>query len=218
MKIPVVIGKNSAGEDRHIDLDAIRVLFISYLEEQQLFNIIHQVGSFVNSTYFVSRHCLKDLQLDKECYRIYIKDEPTLGNIYSRREIFKEILNEIKRKRNNSKKKKEQIVTVRFLIIDNIWDIITSKQKQLALDLMLVIIYGATVGYRIIIGSTFSYRNLLEQVITMHPVLIKELENQFKSPIPMRIDEICDELIFTAEEFVYHKRVNSISLDKYYQL
>jgi hypothetical protein len=74
------------------------------------------------------------------------------------------------------------------------------------------------VGYRIIIGSTLSYRNLLEQVIAMHPVLIKELENHFKSPIPKRIDEICDELIFTAENLVYHKRVNSISLDKYYQL
>ena len=104
------------------------------------------------------------------------------------------------------------------MVVDNIWDIITSKQKQLALDLMLIIIYGASAGYRIIIGSTLSYRNLLEQVIAMHPVLIKELETQFKSPIPKRIDEICDELIFTAEQFIYHKRVGNINLDKYYQL
>ena len=57
----------------------------------------------------------------------------------------------------------------------------------------------------------------MEQVISMHPALIKEVENQFKLPIPKKIDEIFDELIFTAEELGYHKKVGSISLDKYYQ-
>ena len=218
MKIPVVIGKNSLGENKCIDLEQISVLFISYLNNRQLLGVINQVSGYENSTYFISYHCSKELELNKEICRVYIKDEPTLGNVYSRKEIFKQVIKEIKRKRTVTAKKKVSSSAVRFLVVDNIWDIITSKQKQLALDLMLIIIYGASVGYRIIIGSTLSYRNLLEQVIAMHPVLIKELENQFKSPIPKRIDEICDELIFTAENLVYHKRVNSISLDKYYQL
>ena len=218
MKIPVVIGKNSSGEDKFIDLDQIHVLFVSYLHGKQLYEIIQQVTDYENSTYFISQNCSRELQLNKDKCSLYIKDEPTLGNLYSRKEIFKQILKEIKRKRSSAAKKKTFPPQICFLIVDNIWDIITSKQKQLALDLMLIIIYGASIGYRIIIGSTLSYRNLLEQVIAMHPVLIKELENQFKSPIPKRIDEICDELIFTAEEFVYHKRVNSISLEKYYQL
>ena len=218
MKILVVIGKNSSGEDKFIDLDQIHVLFVSYLHGKQLYEIIQQVTGYENSTYFISQNCSKELQLEKDKCSLYIKDEPTLGNLYSRKEIFKQILKEIKRKRSSAAKKKTFSPQIRFLIVDNIWDIITSKQKQLALDLMLIIIYGTSIGYRIIIGSTLSYRNLLEQVIAMHPVLIKELENQFKSPIPKRIDEICDELIFTAEEFVYHKQVNSISLEKYYQL
>ena len=218
MKIPVVIGKNSSGEDKFIDLDQIHVLFVSYLHGKQLYEIIQQVTGYEKNTYFISQNCVKELQLNKDKCSLYIKDEPTLGNMYNRKEVLKHILKEIKRKRSSAAKKKTSSPQIRFLIVDNIWDIITSKQKQLALDLMLIIIYGASIGYRIIIGSTLSYRNLLEQVIAMHPVLIKELENQFKSPIPKRIDEICDELIFTAEEFVYHKRVNSISLDKYYQL
>ena len=218
MKIPVVIGKNSSGEDKFIDLDQIHVLFVSYLHGKQLYEIIQQVTGYEKNTYFISQNCVKELQLNKDKCSLYIKDEPTLGNMYNRKEVLKHILKEIKRKRSSAAKKKTSSPQIRFLIVDNIWDIITSKQKQLALDLMLIIIYGTSIGYRIIIGSTLSYRNLLEQVIAMHPVLIKELENQFKSPIPKRIDEICDELIFTAEEFVYHKRVNSISLDKYYQL
>ena len=218
MKIPVVIGKNSSGEDKFIDLDQIHVLFVSYLHGKQLHEVIHQVTSFENNTYFISQNCARELQLNKDMCSLYIKDEPSLGNMYNRKEVLKHILKEIKQKRSSAAKRKTFPPKIRFLIVDNIWDIIISKQKQLALDLMLIIIYGASIGYRIIIGSTLSYRNLLEQVIAMHPVLIKELENQFKSPIPKRIDEICDELIFTAEEFVYHKRVNSISLDKYYQL
>ena len=218
MKIPVVIGKNSSGEDKYLDLDQIHVLFVSYLHGKQLHEVIQQVTSYENNTYFISQNSTKELQLNKDKCSLYIKDEPTLGNLYSRKEIFKQILKEIKQKRSSTSKKKTLQSAIRFLIVDNIWDIITSKQKQLALDLMLIIIYGSSIGYRIIIGSTLSYRNLLEQVIAMHPVLIKELESQFKSPIPKRIDEICDELIFTAEELVYHKRVNSISLEKYYQL
>lgn len=167
---------------------------------------------------FIYQNCANELQLNKDKCSLYIKDEPMLGNIYNRMEVLTHILKEIKQKRSSATKKKTLPPQIRFLIVDNIWDIITSKQKQLALDLMLIIIYGASVGYRIIIGSTLSYRNLLEQVIAMHPVLINELENQFKLPIPKRIDEICDELIFTAEEFVYQKRVTSIGLEKYYQL
>ena len=216
MKISVVIGKNSSGENKCIDLNEIHVLFVSYLHDKQLFEIIQQVTGYENNTYFISQNCAKELQLSKEKCSLYIKDEPTSGNLYNRKEIFKQILKEIKRKRSSTVKKKSTTSQFRFLIVDNIWDIITSKQKQLALDLMLIIIYGASVGYRIIIGSTLSYRNLLEQVIAMHPVLIKELENQFKSPIPKRIDEISDELIFTAEEFVYHKKAKSLSIEKYF--
>ena len=216
MKIPVVIGKNSSGEDKFIDLDHIHVLFVSYLHSKQLNEIIKQVTGYENSTYFISQNCDKELQLNKEKCSLYIKDEPTLGNLYNRKEIFKQILKEIKRERSSTVKKKSNTIQFRFLVVDNIWDIISSKHKQLALDLMLIIIYGALIGYRIIIGSTLSYRNLLEQIITMHPILIKELENQFKSPIPKRIDEICDELIFTAEELVYHKRPQTLSLEKYF--
>jgi DNA-binding Xre family transcriptional regulator len=132
--------------------------------------------------------------------------------------LFKEILKNIKKKKQKTVKQKKKSVGLQFLVIDNIWDVLISKKKNLALELMLIIIHGPSAGYHTIIGSSLSYRNLLEQVIAMHPMLIKELESQFDSPVPKRIDEICDELIYTPDDLVYYKKANSFVLDKYYKI
>jgi hypothetical protein len=218
MNTPVTIGKNSSGEDKRIDLHQSGVLFISYISDAQFYSIVNQIGTSDNNMYILTQKGVDLCRIEIEKHRVYIKDDPLKGNILSQRVLFKEILKDIKKKKQKTVKQKKNSVGLQFLVIDNIWDVLISKKKNLALELMLIIIHGPSAGYHTIIGSSLSYRNLLEQVIAMHPMLIKEIESQFDAPVPKRIDEICDELIYTPDDLVYYKKANSFVLDKYYKI
>jgi hypothetical protein len=234
MKIPLLIGKDSAGKNQFIDLSDIPVLMISHCDELQLTSIFSQFGLFESSTrhYLITNTRYYNIwKFDKERFRVFMRDEPEF-DIISRNDLINQIIDEIinrqkimRQKKINNFERYNSLNTWNdikldylFLFIDDIWDIIVSKPKKLALNFMMILLYGQYVGVHVVFASAISYRNLLQQLVGIYPILTIELKKKYGIPEPVKISDLGQELFFTPDGLVYYKK-NAISdLLKYYKL
>jgi hypothetical protein len=70
----------------------------------------------------------------------------------------------------------------------------------------------------VVFASAISYRNLLQQLVGIYPILTIELKKKYGIPEPVKISDLGQELFFTPDGLVYYKK-NAISdLLKYYKL
>jgi hypothetical protein len=233
MKIPLLIGKDSTGKNEFIDLSDIPVLMISHCDEMQLTSIFSQFGLIESST----RHYLitntryyNTWKFDKERFRVFMRDEPEF-DIISRNGLINQIIDEIIRRQKIMKQKKvtdfKRYNTLNtwndikldylFLFIDDIWDLIVSKPKKLALNFMMILLYGQYVGVHVVFASAISFRNLLQQLVGIYPILTIELKKKYGIPEPVKISELGNELIFSAEDFVYYKKGSIADMVRYYK-
>jgi len=235
MLIPLIIGKNSNGENQRIDLSNTPLLMISYCEEEQLKNIFSQLHSltypFKQNDYCISsKRKFDEWKLNIHNIFTFYKDEPEEGNVKTRVKLLKLLNDEISKRERILKKKKIpdfkryyslntwqiEKFAFQFFIIDDVWDLIISKPKSLGLSLMRVILYGPEVGIHTIITSSLSYRNLLQQIVNINPVITKDLQKKYGIPEPKRINNLGSELIFTAENLVFYKQAGSMDMDRMY--
>lgn len=234
MTTQLLIGKNSDGEDQYIELTKVPVLIISYCEEEQLKSIFSQFNlfDFVNKNYLIANtRFFKDWGLKKDHFHLFMRDDPKI-EFQTRIDLIDHLLEEIVNRQKIMKKKKiidfERYVSLntwndiklghQFLIVDDVWDIIVSKPVKLGLNFMMIILYGPIVGIHTIFASVISYRNILEQMISQHPILTIELRKKYGFPEPKKISELGQELIFTPEGFVYYKKSDISDLLKFYKL
>ncbi len=235
MQIPLIIGRNSNGEYQQIDLAEIPLLMISYCEDAQLRNIFKALQTisypFQSNNYYIAslRKCIQ-WEINIENAYLHYKDEPDNGNIPNKQKLLKLLNDEIFRRERILKKKKisdfkkyatlntwnKDKLTYQFIIVDDIWDIIVSKPKSLGLSLMRIILYGPQVGIHTIFTGKISFRNLLEQLININPIISKELQKKFGIPEPKRINNLGNELILTAENLVFYKKAGLMEMDKLY--
>jgi hypothetical protein len=66
-------------------------------------------------------------------------------------------------------------------------------------------------------ASAISYRNLLQQLVGIYPILTIELKKKYGIPEPVKISELGNELIFSAEDFVYYKKGSIMYMVRYYK-
>lgn len=235
MLIPLIIGRNSSGVNQIIDLASTPLLMISYCEENQLKNIYSQLSRsfypFKQSEYFiVSYRRLENWNITLEHTFWHFKDEPEKSNVKSKTMLLKKLTDEISKREQIIKKKRlpdfkryfslntwqTEKLSYQFFIVDDIWDLIISKPKSLGLSLMRVILYGPEVGIHTIFTGSLSFRNLLEQLININPSITKELQKKYGIPEPKRINNLGNELIFTAENLVFYKRAGSMEMERMY--
>jgi hypothetical protein len=233
MKIPILIGRDSAGENQFIDLSNIPILMISHCDEMQLTSIFSQFGLFESSTrhYLITNtRYFNSWKFDKDNFRVFLRDEPQF-DIISRNVLFNQIIDEIIKRQKIMKQKKiadferynslntwnDKKLDYLFLFIDDIWDIIVSKPKKLALNFMMILLYGQYVGVHVVFASAISYRNLLQQLVGIYPILTIELKKKYGIPEPIKISELGNELIFSAEDFVYYKKRSIEDMVRYYK-
>lgn len=235
MLIPLAIGINSDAEIQQIDLSAIPLLIISYCEEQSIGSVFKQIWSTPNSSidlcYLITNsQRITQQGLAQKKGEVFLRDEPKQGTVLSRFQLFKNISKEIDRRVKILKSKKsksfqayfmlnlwnEKKLYYRFLLIDDVWDILTAKPKTLGLSLMRMIVYGPAVGIHIILGSGISYRNLLQQLVSINPSITNILQAKYGIPEPKRIGSISRELIFNPDGLIFYKKGDEI--ERYYAL
>lgn len=228
----LLIGKTSDGEGHYIDLRDIPLLIISFCDEGQLSKIFSQFRTFGNQNYLISNsRKIQQFGLDKDAFLSFMKDEPESGVFKSRIDLINEVLNEIIQRQKLLKSKKvsdfkryyalntwnDIKLDYRFLIIDDIWDMISSKPKKLSLNLMMAMLYGPAVGIHTIFASNMSYRNLLQQLVSIHPILTLELKKKYGTPEPRQLAALGHELIYSTEDFLYYKKGSVMEMERYFK-
>lgn len=220
MILPMVIGKNSAGEDVLLDVGVMPLLMISYCNEDQLGMIFKQLNrGDQTEKHFLMTNSRRFYQwgFRKNGFLTFLRDMPSF-DISSRAKFLRQVMQEINRRQQLIKSDHTIIFNQRFLFIDDIWDVITSKPKKNALDLMMIMLYGPEVGIRTIFASIMSYMNLLQQLVHLHPQLSVELQKRYGTPEPRLIGEVGHELIFSMEDFVYYKKGIAHPIERYYKM
>ena len=235
MLIPLIVGKNSKSEDQQIDLCTIAFLMISYYDEVSVKEIFNQLYKtyypYKSLNYWIANtRRLKQWQLSKDFGIVFFTDEPAEGNISTRQKLFKIVTDEIERRERILKRKKikdfkryvslnlwnQEKLTYQFLMIDDVWDIVTAKPKSLGITFIRILLYGPAVGIHTIIASAFSYRNLLQQLVKINPAITSELQLKYGIPEPNQIGVIGSELIFSPDGLVFYRQADSFNLEKYY--
>lgn len=234
MSIKLLIGKNSGGENQYIEMKHIPVLMISYCDEGQLASIFSQFGqhSFSQKNYIITNTRLfQQWVMQKEAFSLFMRDEPEMG-FETRNDIINHVLEEIVMRQKIMKQKgitdfsryislntwNDVKLDYTYLLVDDVWDMIVSKPKKLALNFMMILLYGPKVGVHVLFASSISYRNLLQQLVNVYPILTIELKKKYGIPEPKKISDLGHELIFTPEDFVYYNKGNIAEMVKYYKV
>ena len=233
MVLPLLIGKNSSGDNVIIDISMMPILMISYCNEEQLGLIFKQFNGQddLSKNYLISNsRRFYYWGYSKIHFITFLRDMPSF-DLSSRAMILQAIMSEIKRRKLLLKKEKANeglgskktipmtiSTSKRFVFIDDVWDIIVSKPKRNALNLMMIMIYGPEVGIITVFASIMSYMNLLQQLVYLHPEITVELQKKYGIPEPRLISEFGHELIFSTEDFVYYKRGMAHGMERYYKM
>ena len=237
MKIPFVIGKNSNDKIQLIDLANIPLLMISFCEEKEISSVIKQISSTTNSCIDYNYILTNSRRMDQWGFSTidcdaFLRDEPESGNVSSRQRLFKNISTEISKRKKLLKSKKNMSfekyyslnlwnakkTIYRFLLIDDVWDVLTSKPQTLGLGLMRIIIYGPEVGIHTVLGSGISYRNLLQQLVNSNPSITKILQEKYGVPEPTSISAISKELIYSPDGLIFLRNENALLMEKFYPI
>jgi len=235
--IPLLIGKNSNGEDRFLDLSNIALLMVSYCEEKQISAVFKHIQGIVypnkqfNYVIANSRR-LNECQISVDEAYVFLRDDPESGSVNSRLKLLKMINKEMMRRQKIIRLHKvkdfdryvslnvwnKEKVTYQFLLIDDIWDIVTSSPRSLALNLINIFINGPTYGIHTVFASGVSYRNLLEQLVKLNPKISLELQKRYGVPEPKTINLLGSELIFTSEELIFYRPYATMAMERLFKI
>jgi hypothetical protein len=232
LKIPLLIGKNSSAEQVAIDLSLVPLLMISYFHENQLTNLLSQFTKSKKNYFATNSRRLKHWEVPIENNYIFLRDTPEIGNVASRSKIVKLVLNEIEKRNKVLQVNKIDSFTkyhalntwnkvkldYQFIIIDDVWDLVTAKPQRIAINYMMIILYGPSVGIHTVFTSGLSYRNLLQQLVLDHPEITEELKKKYGNPPPQDINNLGHELILTADDLVYYKKTSIMEMEKFFKL
>lgn len=233
MIIPFKVGKNSNGEDQFIDLSETPLLMVSYGDESTLNTLFQNICTIdyldKSSNYLAtnSRRLQQWGEINSNDF-IYLRDEPEQGKISSRKNLLKKVTDEISRRQVLIKRVKdfkryhslnlwnEEKLTYQFLLIDDIWDMLAAKPKDIGIQLIRVLLYGPAVGIHTIFASGISYRNLLAQLVNVNPLITDLLQEKYGIPEPTPISEFGRELIYSPDGLIFYKKNGFKEIEKFY--
>lgn len=166
MKLPLIIGNNSAGENYIIDLELLPHLFISYHEEQQLTSIFMQwAGDFIGSGQAAqlaislgSKLAEMMLPLLDETKIILQFTHSQIGNsnVHSIDEFVSALITQLKTRKTLKRDKRKESAIIIF--IDDIFQIIRSANKKTAFSFIDLLLNGPEQSIHIIAGASGIYK------------------------------------------------------------
>jgi hypothetical protein len=233
---PLTIGLNSNNEPQQINLALVPLLMVSYSHSRELHPYFSQILSMedpiikAGSQFLIanSRH----LPSEDSPHKCFLTDNPEKGTHISRQALLNNVLKEMKLRNKIMRQKKITSFkkyyalnlwnTIKlkysFLLIDDIWNLVSAKPQSLSISLIRIILNGPSVGIHTILGSNISYRNLLQQLIELNPAIEKMLQEKYGIPAPTQISSIAQELIISPDKLIFYKKSSVLDMQKYYPL
>jgi hypothetical protein len=222
--IPLIIGRESSGEECIVNLADLPNLFISYSNEVQLPEMfrtfitnISLTASSMQFAFSLSNRMAKQIRplaSNKILLEFTHADyDPAIFNSID--EFIGALMLEFKHRKVLSKNSKKSITrqTGLLVFIEDIFEIIMSPHKKTSLSFIELLITGPTVNIYFIMGSAGIYRNLLNQLINVTPSLQEKLKKSVQAysinqPLGAELVMNPDGLLFFRErEEKIHRRL-----------
>lgn len=218
MSIQLTIGRDSCGKLHTIDLMALPNLFISYSEEEQMPQMLQGILQDINKddcqarvALFSGQSILEDLLTlnSVQLHLPFTKPHSEIDTIRNIDAFIAELLNEIRmrKKRANSNKRIKVFEIPIIVVIDNIFEVITSRHKKTALSFIQLLVDGSAYAMHMITFSSGIYQNLLNQLVAVSPVEEKKmLKHNLSVPIT---GPLAAQLIINPDGLIFFKARNT---------
>lgn len=221
MAIPLIIGRTSDGSICRIDIATCPNLFVSYHDDnskcklwQQLLTLPTDIALYLTGSNQRIQQLVPTI-LKRINTHTHYWDEPKSASIEGGYQFLNILYTELQRRSRKSNHDGNHTILV---VIDDIWQLLLKTRKRSAFILMSLLVYGEEVGIHFVVGSTFSYRNLLQQLMFKNTE-IKAIFGKLHSENNIfGISLIGAELIISPDGLVFYKQRNCMDLVKYYSL
>lgn len=222
----IVIGRSSNGEMFRMSISHLPHLFLLYSDPDQLIHFLnkavqqwegHLISQEIELALAMSEKHLQfvfqnDLSLISS-YRVYNKTNPEQGSIASRYYFMQYLMKELKKrtKRTHAHKNKPLII-----ITDDIFELVITKRKYTGLYFLHLLIEGPAYGIHFFAASIRVYRNLMNQLMAMNPVLMTAMK-QMVPDLKLDMNQpLGSELIITPENLYFFKTRQQMDYDRYF--
>jgi hypothetical protein len=219
MNLELTIGINSDATEFVVDLINQPNLFISYSEEYQLYqyfnNIILQFQNkyssqevqFAYALSYKSANGILNGMPDNFFFAKFIRNEYREGFIESKLIFWRFLYKEFKRRSSKLKTNKYNAQGDKkiIILIDDIFELVLKQAKKSGFYFLEMAVYGEHVGMHFITASYGAYRNLLIQLIQIHPLIEQKITNNYNNPIVRIANPIGSEIILNVDGLIFYK-------------
>ena len=231
MPLNITIGKNSDNQPIVVELCSLPHLFVAYSYDEQLthflqhcINTLNTASTNNNKVSVAIALCSTNAHLVKQIKcpisHTFLPDSSDETLINSSKDVFIQYLfEEMKTRLKNQKssKKTSQKQQILIVIIDELFSLILSQKKQTGIYFLQLLILGKEVGIHFIAASASTYRNLLLQLINMHPDIEKQLAQKQYTKNTTIIKPLGAELILTPDDLVFYKSMYMQVHERYFR-
>lgn len=228
MPFPLAIGCNSAGESYVADLEGMPHLFFSYTEEEQAGRFFAPVlerwkkecvHPCIEVALALSRPALYPLfgghgpLFNKHRF---LPLHPEESNLQSREQFFAALVKEMKRREAMVLRSGNEKLPPMLVIIDDVFEIILSHKKALALSFIRLMLWGKALGMHVIAVSSRSHHHLVQQVSRLTPALHRKFRSYIDERGITPAVAFGAELVITGDELVYYKDAGAREYQRLY--
>lgn len=226
-ELSVIIGKTSNNELRQIPLSQLPHLFLLYSDQDQLQSFLDRqlknwgsriANNEIDFALAISQANAEKLfgnNLPRQPYSFYNRTNPDRGSVASRYIFMQDLLKELKKRKRSSIKHSNRRVPL-IVISDDIFELVITKRKYTGLYFLQLLIEGPAYGIHFIIASIRVYRNLINQLMAVNP-LLKDALRKLIPDYDFSINQSSgSELIITPEDLYFFKAREQVDFDRYF--
>lgn len=219
--IPIVIGRNSSNELLVVELTELPHLFVSYAEEEQLYRFYESLSHKASETnpvqwaLAVSPSGFDHFKQTETNFH-FLTNDPENSNIESKFTFWKKIAKELKKRKKSRQKLKKlfEINTpILIVVLEDVLDMVITNKKYTGYYFLQLMAEGPGLGVHCIASSGRAYRNLLSQLLNLHPKVKQQLQKQLPN-VELSIQSA--EIVITPEDFYFYKRKNDKIHERYF--
>lgn len=233
MRLPLSIGKNSLNQPIMVDICSLPHLFVAFSYDAQLPPFLQHCISTINSSYSSGSSIAIAIALNNSnayllhqigCPIAYAfvpnNTHDTTINSTSKDAFIQQLFTEMKTRLKYQKQGKQAAIqpSTLVVIIDELFSLILTQKKQTGIYFLQLLIMGKQVGIHFIAASASTYRNLLLQLMHMHPEIEKQLVKKQLTKSSTIIKPLGAELILTTDDLVFYKSSTMPIHERYFRM
>ncbi len=234
MQLPIAIGKNSNNTIEAFDLCTLPHLFVSYSHAAQLphflqacinnLNEAHARGVTVSVALALSPSH-SSLAQTIECpiaLQLHVSDseqQENMGKDAFIDYLFDYMKQQLKKLKAGQKKPLLQLpLPYLVVIVDELFNLVVTRKKNTSIHFLQLLALGQSVNIHFIAASSSTYRNLLMQLIHLHPSVEKHLIKAKLKGTTQIVKPLGAELVLNADNLVFFRTTQMPGYERWYPL